>query len=163
MVLAQLMGTLIFALVLVLLRFLWTDIRTEKRIRLRAQRLRASEMFARLTMLLRTRTSQLEQITVDGSGLYLRYLSSPCQETAFLWREHGYDEMSDESRQAMLYLLEETIDSLTDRKLYKRRAKRRTLLNGREDVYYQYIMQIDYKNLLQNAKYYDGRMREQLR
>lgn len=127
----------------------------EKKLRLRVEKLYASQMFEDMLPLVHcARRRQVEQLAVDKTGVVLRFLHEG--ETAFLMRPNGYNYLSVEQQEAMRAVWEECVPQLRDQSKYHVLRRRITLLNGEVEYAYQYTISIAYKNRLSRASYYDG-------
>lgn len=129
----------------------------EKKLRLRVEKLYASQMFEdMLPMIHFARKHQIEQLSVDKTGVVLRFLHSGSQETAFLMRPNGYNYLSVEQQEALRAVWEECVPTLRDQSKYRVTRGRIVLLNGEIEYVYQYTMSTSYKDRLSRALYYDG-------
>lgn len=129
----------------------------EKKLRLRVQKLYASQLFEDMIPMLRSAKHRpVEQIMVDKTGVSVRYLQPDSQETAFLLRPNGYRYFTPEQQEAMRTVLEECIPKLSETEKYHVIRKRVTLLNGDIEYAYQYLITNSYKARLNRAAYYDG-------
>ena len=134
----------------------------EKKLKLRVQKLYASQLFEDMIPMLRfARHHAIEQLSVDKTGVVLRYLHSEGAETAFLMRPNGYAYLTVEQQEAMRSVLEECLPKLRDKEKYHVIRKRITLLNGTTEYTYQYTISNDYKARLTRAPYYDGSLQQQ--
>jgi len=134
----------------------------EKKLQLRVQKLYASQLFEDMMPMLRfARHHAIEQLSVDKTGVVLRYLHSDGAETAFLMRANGYAYLTVEQQEAMRSVLEECLPKLRDSDKYHVIRKRVVLLNGSTEYTYQYAMSNSYKSLLTRAPYYDGTLQQQ--
>ncbi len=134
----------------------------EKKLQLRVQKLYASQLFEDMMPMLRfARHHSIETLSVDKTGVVLRYLNSGSAETAFLMRANGYAYLSVEQQEAMRSVLEECLPKLRDTAKYHVIRKRVTLLNGSIEYTYQYTISNSYKSLLTRAPYYDGTLQQQ--
>ena len=71
--------------------FMVRDRQQQKRLRLRVQKLYASQLFEDMLPLLQAcRKRSLEQLIVDKTGVVMRYLHFAGSESAFLMRPNGY-------------------------------------------------------------------------
>ena len=78
------------------------DRRQQKRLRLRVQKLYASQLFEDMLPLLQAcRKRQLEQVIVDKTGVVMRYLHFAGSESAFLMRPNGYRYLSPGQQEAL--------------------------------------------------------------
>ncbi|MDD3411535.1 MAG: hypothetical protein PHY12_12080 [Eubacteriales bacterium] len=142
---------------------LGVDRRQVRMQKLRMKKLASSAMFKELSPLLcRARHEPVENAVVDSRGLTLRYVFPAGAETRFGFRQHGYPPLNAEKQEALVMLLEESLPSLADQSLYALRCRRRRLLNGRVESYYEYTIRNDYKARLTRAPYYDERLRSPL-
>lgn len=142
---------------------LWRERRQKKRLELRVQKLYASQLFEDMMPQLRfSRKQQIEQVTVDKTGVVFRYLHVKNNEAAFLMRPHGYRYLTPEQQEAMRAVLEECLPQLRDNKRYSLGRRRIRLLNGEVEYVYQYTIANDYKAALMRAPYYDGTLRTPL-
>lgn len=131
--------------------------------RLRVKKLYASSMFeAMKPILLRAQRFSVESLTIDKTGFTFRFLSPVGYETHFRMADYGYPNLTLEKQETLLLLLEEYMPKLTMHDSYSFRAKRTRLLDGHVEYQYRYIIQIDYKNLLTRAPYYDGSLQSQV-
>lgn len=131
--------------------------------RLRVKKLYASSMFEAMRPLLRqAQKNSLESVTIDKTGFVLRFLNPFGYETRFNMADYGYPNLTLEKQEAMLLLLEELVPKLTVHDCYYFRSTRNRLLDGRVEYQYRYIIQIDYKNLLIRAPYYNGSLQSQM-
>ncbi len=128
----------------------------ERKLRLRVQKLYASQLFEDMTpMLYFARKRPLEQLVVDKTGVLLKELHTG-QEYAFLMRPNGYSYLRPEQQEAMRTVLEECIPKICDEGNYHVLRKRIVLLNGQVEYAYQYTISSAYKARLSRAAYYDG-------
>ena len=129
----------------------------EKKLRLRVQKLYASQLFEDMTPMIRfAKRHPIEQLMVDKTGVVLRFLHAEEQETAFLMRPNGYSYLSVEQQEAMRTVLEECIPKICDEGNYHVSRKRIVLLNGEVEYAYHYTISNSYKARLARASYYDG-------
>jgi len=129
----------------------------EKKLRLRVKKLYASQLFEDMIPMLRTaKRLPIEQLTVDKTGVVLRYLHSDSIDTAFLMRPNGYAYMTPEQQEAMRAVLEECLPKIRDDKHYHVSRKRVWRHNGDLEFTYQYTITNKYKARLSRAPYYDG-------
>ena len=134
----------------------------EKKLKLRVQKLYASQLFEDMIPMLRfARHHAIEQLSVDKTGVVLRYLHSEGAETAFLMRPNGYAYLTVEQQEAMRSVLEECLPKLRDKEKYHVIRKRVVLLNGTTEYTYQYTISNSYKARLTRAPYYDGSLQHQ--
>jgi len=132
----------------------------EKKLRLRVQKLYASQLFEDMMPMIRlARRRPIERLTVDKTGVVLRYLHSADPETAFLMRPNGYRYLTVEQQEAMRAMLEECIPKICDEGNYRVSRKRNVLLNGDVEYSYHYTISNAYKARLARASYYDGTLR----
>ena len=132
-------------------------------LRLRVKKLHASPMFeAMRPMLERARRYSIESVTIEKTGFVLRFLFPYGYEARFDMADYGYPNLTLEKQEALLVLLEEFVPKLTTHDCYSFRATRKKLLDGHVEYQYKYIIQIDYKNMLTRAPYYDGSLQSQL-
>lgn len=149
------------ALAAMVLFYFYRDSIREKKLRLRVQKLCASQLFEDMTPMLRfARRHAIQRLTVDKTGVILCFLANN-QETAFLMRPNGYNYLSPEQQEAMRAVLEECIPNLRDNRKYRFGRKRITLLNGDVEYAYQYTIANSYKAKLSRAAYYDGTLEQQ--
>ena len=113
-------------------------------------------------ILLRAQRFSVESLTIDKTGFTFRFLSPVGYETHFRMADYGYPNLTLEKQETLLLLLEEYMPKLTMHDSYSFRAKRTRLLDGHVEYQYRYIIQIDYKNLLTRAPYYDGSLQSQV-
>ena len=137
--------------------FLWLDRKKSRLLRLRVKKMHASPLFAELAPLLKNAQNRpIEQLTVDKTGVYIRFMHPVGSEVRFSLREKGFGYLTEERQEALLILLEEFLPRVTDSHRYAFRKKRVLLLNGHFERYYQYTILNSYKNSLVRAPYYDG-------
>lgn len=130
---------------------------------MRVKKLYASPMFeAMKPMLLRAKRYSVESMTIDKTGFTLRFLFPYGYETRFCMADYGYPNLTPEKQETLLLLLEEFVPKLTTPDCYSFRSVRTKLLDGHVEYQYRYIIQIDYKNLLSRAPYYDGSLSSQV-
>lgn len=142
---------------------LWRERTQQKRLRLRVQKFYASQLFEDMMPQLRfSKKQQIEQITVDKTGVVFRYLHLQNNEAAFLMRPHGYRYLTPEQQEALRAVLEECLPQLRDHKLYHLIRRRVRLLNGDIEYVYQYTIANAYKASLMRAPYYDGTLKTHL-
>ena len=133
------------------------DRRQQKLLRLRIQKLYASQLFEDMLPLLQIcRKRQLEQVIVDKTGVVMRYLHSVGGESAFLMRPNGYRYLSPDQQEALRAVLEECLPKIRDSELYHLSRQRIRLLNGQVEYAYRYTITNAYKARLTRAPYYDG-------
>ena len=133
------------------------DRRQQQRLRLRVQKLYASQLFEDMLPLLQAcRKRQLEQVIVDKTGVVMRYLHSAGGESAFLMRPNGYRYLSPGQQEALRSVLEDCLPQLRDSQLYHLTRQRIRLLNGQVEYAYRYTITNAYKARLARAPYYDG-------
>ena len=131
--------------------------------RLRVQKMYASPLFEEMRPLLqRARRLSVESLTIDRTGFRIRFLFPYGYEDRFLMAERGYEDLSLEKQEALLLLLLEILPKLTTHDCYAFRSFRKKMLDGHVEYRYRYIIQIDYKNLLTRAPYYDGTLQSQV-
>lgn len=129
----------------------------EKKLQLRVKKLYASQLFEDMIPMLRAaKHHSVEQISVDKTGVAVRYLHADSPETAFLMRPNGYAYLTPEQQEAMRVVLEECVPKLCDAANYHVGRKRVRLLNGEVEYVYQYTITNAYKTKLCRAPYYDG-------
>ena len=133
------------------------DRQQQKRLRLRVQKLYASQLFEDMLPLLQAcRKRQLEQVIVDKTGVVMRYLHFAGSESAFLMRPNGYRYLSPGQQEALRSVLEDCLPKLRDSQLYHLSRQRIRLLNGQVEYAYRYTITNAYKARLSRAPYYDG-------
>ena len=136
--------------------YFYRDHIREKKLRLRVQKLYASQLFEDMTPMLHyARKRPVEQLVVDKTGVLLKELHTG-QESAFLMRPNGYSYLTPDQQEAMRTVLEECIPKICDEANYHVLRKRIVLLNGDIEYAYQYTMTNAYKARLSRAVYYDG-------
>ena len=129
----------------------------EKRLRMRVQKLYASQLFEDMIPLIRfARRWPVERISVDKTGVVVRCLHTDQHETGFLMRPNGYSYLSTERQEAMRAVLEECIPKIQNGSNYRVLRTRKVLLNGDVEYVYQYMISNEYKARLSRAAYYDG-------
>ena len=134
----------------------------EKKLQLRVRKLYASQLFEDMIPMLKfARRHTIEQLSVDKTGVVLRYLHSEGAESAFLMRVNGYAYLTVDQQEAMRSVLEECLPKLRDADKYHVIRKRVVLLNGCTEYTYQYTISNEYKSLLARAPYYDGTLQQQ--
>ena len=132
--------------------FMVRDRQQQKRLRLRVQKLYASQLFEDMLPLLQAcRKRSLEQLIVDKTGVVMRYLHFAGSESAFLMRPNGYRYLSPEQQEALRAVLEECLPKLRDNRRYHVSRRRVRLLNGTVEYGYRYTMRNDYKAALNRA------------
>lgn len=137
--------------------YFYYDRMREKKLRLRVQKLYASQLFEDMIPLITiARHSPLEKLAVDKTGVVLRSLRSDSHEEGFLMRPNGYAYLTPEQQEAMRTVLEECIPKLRDVSQYHVSRRRKVLLNGDIEYVYQYTISNEYKARLSRAAYYDG-------
>lgn len=142
------------------LYFLWLDRKKSRMLRLRVKKMHASPLFTELAPLLKNAQSRpIEQLTVDKTGVYIRFMQPAGSELRFPLREKGFGSLSPERLEALVLLLEEFLPKVRDTHRYAFRRKRNLLLNGHFEIYYQYTILNAYKTSLVRAPYYDGSSR----
>ena len=147
----------------VVVYLLVADRRRMHLLRLRVKKLYASPMFeAMKPMLIRAQKFSVESLTIDKTGFTLRFLFPFGYETHFSMADYGYPNLTLEKQEALLLLLEEFVPKITTHNCYSFRSVRTKLLDGHVEYQYKYIIQIDYKNMLTRAPYYDGSLQSQL-
>lgn len=133
------------------------DRRQQQRLRLRVQKLYASQLFEDMLPLLQAcRKRPLEQVIVDKTGVVMRYLHSAGGESAFLMRPNGYRYLTHEQQEALRTVLEECLPKIRDSQRYHLTRQRIRLLNGQVEYAYRYTITNAYKARLARASYYDG-------
>lgn len=133
------------------------DRRQQKQLRLRVQKLYASQLFEDMLPLLQAcRKRQLEQVIVDKTGVVMRYLHFAGSESAFLMRPNCYRYLSPGQQEALRSVLEDCLPKLRDSQLYHLSRQRIRLLNGQVEYAYRYTITNAYKARLSRAPYYDG-------
>jgi len=138
------------------------DRRRARMQRQRVKKLYASPLYDAMCPILRqAQKYSIESLTIDKTGFTFRFLFPFGYETRFLLSEHGYPNMTVDKQEALLILMEEVVPKLTAHDCYTFRSVRKKLLDGSVEYKYRYIMQIDYKNLLTRAPYYDGTLQGQ--
>ncbi len=136
--------------------------------RMRIQRLRVKKLYASpiydamRPMLRQARKYAIESLTIDKTGFTLQFLNPFGHELTFTMADYGYPNLTIEKQEALLLLLEEVVPKLTVHNCYSFRSKRIRMLDGRVEYQYRYIIQIDYKNMLIRAPYYDGSLQSQM-
>ena len=147
---------LAFALACVVVIFLWQARQQEARLRLRVNKLYASQLFEDMTPLIKAaRKRPIERLKVDKTGVTLRFLYG-AEDSAYLMRPNGYRYLTQEQQEALRVVLEECLPKLRDGHRYGVTRKRVRLLNGSVEYAYHYTMLNDYKATLMRASYYDG-------
>ena len=126
-----------------------------RKLRMLALKMHASPLFAQLSPLLKNAQYRaIEQLSVDKTGIVIRYIQPAGSETHFRLRDHGFPYLTEEKQQAILCLLEEFLPLIADTHRYSLRKRRALLLNGRFDIYYQYTILNAYKATLMRAPHY---------
>jgi len=148
-------GLLAFAVIV----YFVLERRREKKLRLRVQKLYASQLFEDMIPLItHARHCPLEKLAVDKTGVVLRSMRPDSHEEGFLMRPNGYAYLTPEQQEAMRTVLEECIPKLQDVSQYHVTRRRKVLLNGDVEYVYQYTISNEYKARLSRAAYYDGRL-----
>ena len=141
--------------------FLWLDHKRSRLLCLRVKKLHASPMFAALAPMLKNAQNRpIEQLTVDKTGVVIRFLHPAGSEVRFRLRDLGYGYLSQEKQEALVVLLEQFLPRVADVHRYSFKKKRTLLLNGHYESYYQYTILNSYKTSLVRAPYYDGSSRK---
>ena len=154
MILLVLLAALLAGVVVV---YFYQEHIREQRLQLRVQKLYASQLFEDMIPMLRyARRHAVEQLSVDKTGVVLRFLHSEDAETAFLMRANGYAYLTVEQQEAMRSVLEECLPKLREKEKYHVTRRRVVLLNGSTEYTYQYTISNEYKARLTRAPYYDG-------
>lgn len=136
--------------------YFYRDHMREKKLRLRVQKLYASQLFEDLIPMLQyARKRPVEQLVVDKTGVLMKDLHTG-QETAFLMRPNGYSYLTPEQQEAMRTVLEECVPKICDTNNYHVLRKRIVLLNGDIEYAYKYTISNAHKARLSRAVYYDG-------
>lgn len=136
--------------------YFYADYIREKKLRLRVQKLYASQLFLDMTPMLHyARRNPIERLTVDKTGVAIRYLHSE-REAAFMMRPNGYSYLTPQQQEAMRTVLEECLPKIGDQSNYHVNRKRVTLLNGDVEYLYRYTMTSAYKAKIAMSEYYDG-------
>ena len=136
---------------------LYREHRNAKKLRLRVQKLYASQLFEDMMPMLRAaRHHSVERVTVDKTGVALKYFQPHSMETAFLMRPNGYAYLTPEQQEAMRVILEQCLPALQDQQKYRLIRRRVRLVNGEVEYVYSYTICNAYKATLCRAPYYDG-------
>ena len=139
----------------------WLDNRNLRLLKLRVKKLHASPLFKDLVPLLRIAQKRpIEHLTIDKTGIAIRYIEPAGSETRFVLAQHGYSPLSSEKQEALLVLMEEFLPKLADNHRYVRHKKRTRLMNGQFEIYHRYIILNRYKTSLIRAPYYDGSLQQ---
>lgn len=137
--------------------FLWQDRKRIRMLKLRVKKMHASPLFAELMPLLKhAQNRPIEQLSVDKTGVWVRFMQPAGNEMRFSVRERGFHYLSPEKQEALVILLEQFLPRITDSHRYTLRKRRTLLLNGHFETYYQYTILNAYKTSLVRAPYYDG-------
>lgn len=141
--------------------YFWRDHVHEKKLRLRVQKLYASQLFEDMIPMLRfARRHAAEQVVVDKTGVVIRYLHADRADSAFLMRPNGYAYLTPEQQEAMRTVLEERLPGLQDASRYHVHRRKIVLLNGSVEYVYQYTMTNSCKARLCRSCYYDGSLQK---
>jgi len=153
-VLPMVLAGLLAAAVIV---YFYRDHMREKKLRLRVEKLYASQLFEDMMPLIRyARRYPVERLSVDKTGVVLRSMQADAHEQGFLMRPNGYAYLTDQQQEAMRTVLEECVPKLQNSAHYHVLRKRKVLLNGDIEYVYQYTISNEYKARLSRAAYYDG-------
>ena len=137
--------------------YFWQEHLHEKKLRLRVQKLYASQLFEDMIPMLRfAKRHAVEQLVVDKTGVVIRYLHAEGADSAFLMRPNGYTYLTPEQQEAMRTMLEERLPGLREASRYHVHRRRIVLLNGEVEYVYQYTMTNACKARLCRSTYYDG-------
>ncbi len=148
---------LVLLLTGMLIGLIWRDHIQRRRLRLRMEKLYASQLFLDMKPMLKTAQKRyIEQLTVDKTGVAVRYLHLTGGESAFLMKPNGYRYLSPEQQEAMRAVQEECLPKLKDSEKYHLARRRIQLLNGDVEYAYRYTIANAYKARLVRAPYYDG-------
>lgn len=149
---------------------LWMDNRRNQLLVLRAKKLYASPLFAAMWPLLKQcKARTIERFHMDSNGFIVSFMQ-PAGEMAryanigsvsFSVKKEGLDKLTAQQQEALIVLLEQALPKLADQSRYALKINRITLLNGKRDVVYDYVIRNDYKNMLARAPYYDDTLRKE--
>jgi len=131
--------------------------------RLKVKKMYASPMFeAMRTMLKQAQKYSIESLAIDKTGFTIHFLFPFGYQTRFNVADFGYPNLTLDKQETMLLLLEDLLPKLTANGCYSFRSIRNRLLDGHVEYQYKYLIQIDYKNMLTRAPYYNGSLQSQL-
>ena len=148
---------------IVVVYLMFADRRRARMQRLKVKKLYSSPRFEVMRPMLRqAQKYSIESLTIDKTGFTIRFLFPFGHETKFCVTDHGYPNLTIDRQETLLMLLEEVVPKLTASDCYSFRSVRNRLLDGRVEYQYKYLIQIDYKNMLIRAPYYNGSLQSQL-
>ncbi len=137
--------------------YLWADRNRMQMLRFHVKKMHGSPLFADLTPLLRRAQNRpIEQLTIDKTGLTLRFMQPVGSVMSFQVRDYGYAYLTPEKQEALLVLLEQFLPLIVDSHRYALRKRRTWLLNGKSEISYQYTILTAYKTSLVRAPHYEG-------
>ena len=141
--------------------YTWLDHRYLRLLKLRVKKLYASPLFAELSPILKSVQKRIiEELLVDKTGIVIRFLEPVGSQIYFNTRDRELGTLTPEKQEALVVLLEEFLPKITDSHRYRLRKRRKRLVNGKVETYYQYVILNQYKTLLSRTPRYNSPLRQ---
>ena len=120
--------------------------RHRKHLRLLVRKMYASRMFEQMTPFLKAAALfNLEEVTVDKTGVTLRYMNIRDGKRSFLMHDHHFDYLKPREQEAMRSVLETCLPNLSDKHCYRLTRRTVRLVNGQKEHVYRYTISHNYK------------------
>ena len=124
----------------------------KKKLRLLVRKLYGSRVFDEMKPFIKAaRRLNVEEITVDKTGVTLKYMNVRDGERCFLMRRHGFPYLTADQQEAMRSLLEDCLPSLAQRSNYRFTLKPLHLLDGTVEYAGCYTISRKYKAFLNES------------
>ncbi len=150
---------LAFVLLVGLVSFLVYERRQNRKHEQRVRKLYASPILDELQDVLHfAKKHAAELVTVDKSGVYIRFLSPGYGDYYFSMHAHGFQQLTPKQQAAMRTILEERMPHLNEKKHYHLSRQTKRLPNGNIEHAFTYTMDNQYKKMLTRAPYYAPQM-----
>lgn len=134
----------------------WQDRRMTRLEQMRIQKMRGSDMYARLyPALRRLRRRDIEQVRIRPEGVAVTLLSQPGRGYRFNFEELGLRPLTFAQMTTLALVLERDVEVLADRSRYRFKRQRPMLPNGGKTLQYVYLIKPAYKSAVNQAPYYE--------
>ena len=139
------------ALLIVCLILLQWQRAKHQRQREAAERVRKTNLYARLyPLLMEAGEKPIEQITVRDDAVILRLLR-PSREIHFHYEAQGFDAPTQAGRLALAQAMATDLPALADTDRYSFQSRKRRLPNGERSVWYEYLLTMEEKQRILNS------------
>ena len=147
---------LVLMLLAVAVYLFWKDKQIARMEQMRIQKLRGSELYARMYPALRRFSRRdIESVRIRPQDVCITLMSEPGKGYRFDLAQMGYRPMTETQMAAMAMALVRDISVLGARSRYRMKKETRLLVNGEKSFQYNYIIRHSYKDAISRAPYYE--------